>query len=209
VKEALLMLVRYPEPGQTKTKLIPGLGAEGAASLYRLMAGHVAGVVRSVERPDLLRMAYFAPAAKKTLVADWLGDGLDLSAQPEGNKGVKLEAGFARAFAKKAERVVAIGTDCVDVTADLIGEAFDSLAHADAILGPSSTGGVWLIGVTGLFPEMFRDIPWGSDRTFSALLKTLNGAGRNVHLLPELHEIDGPDDLETGTIRRLRRQAGA
>jgi rSAM/selenodomain-associated transferase 1 len=217
VKEALLMFVRYPEPGRTKTRLIPGLGAEGASSFYRLMAEHVARIVRDVERPDLIRMAFFTPPARKADVTEWLGAGFEFSPQPEGNLGVKMEAGFARAFAKKAERVVVIGSDCIDITAPLIREAFDSLAFADAILGPATDGGYWLLGLSRVLPEVFKDIPWSSDRTFSATLAALNAAGRNVHLLPELADrnvhllpeladIDRPEDLESDSVRRLRGQ---
>jgi len=196
------MFVRRPTPGMTKTRLIPALGAEGAAEFYRGMAERVAAVVLAVDRPALRRIAYFDPAGAGEEVATWLGSGFDYVPQPDIALGERLVRGFEDAFEHDAESAVAVGTDCVEITPELLAEAFDAMAgpHGrSAVVGPASDGGYWLIGLRRprpeVFPAVFTGIEWSTPRVTEQTLTRLSAAGATVHLLPELRDIDRPEDL--------------
>jgi uncharacterized protein len=64
----LIIMTKYPEPGQTKTRLIPALGAEGAANLHRKLGLHTVDQVRSYQ-PEI-RYA----GGNQDLMQNWLGD---------------------------------------------------------------------------------------------------------------------------------------
>ena len=53
-KDVLLVFVRHPEPGRTKTRLIPARGPEGAADTYRRITERVVDTVKNTARPDLV-----------------------------------------------------------------------------------------------------------------------------------------------------------
>ncbi len=196
IEEAIFLFLRFPEAGQAKTRLIPELGAQGAADLYRKMAEQVAGVVKDLDRPGLLKVAYYDPADKGREIREWLGNGFHLVAQPGGDLGRRLEDAFVGGFRKGARRIVAIGTDCVEITGEIILEAFEALHEADAAIGPALDGGYYLMGLNRPCHSAFRGIPWSTDKTLRETLARLRGCGLNVRLLPPLMDIDTPEDLK-------------
>jgi glycosyltransferase A (GT-A) superfamily protein (DUF2064 family) len=93
--------------------------------------------------------------------------------------------------------VTAIGTDCVDVTGEILEEAFEALLDdVDASVGPALDGGYYLIGLSRFCGAAFRGIPWSTDRTLLTTLSRLRSCGLRVRLLPPLTDIDRPEDLE-------------
>jgi len=196
LKEVLLLFVRYPEAGRVKTRLIPALGVEGAAALYERMAGEIAGRVAGWQRPGLRRVAVVEPPERTEAIREWLGEGFVAAPQAAGDLGDRLTAAFASAFATGAARVLAIGSDCLDLTPAYLGEAFDALHRVDAVLGPALDGGYTLIGLRRPIPAAFAAIPWSSPDTRTVTLDRLQGAGASVHLLKPLRDIDTADDLD-------------
>ncbi len=194
-EEALFLFLRFPEPGKAKTRLIPELGAERAAEVYRKMAEQVADIVRELDRPGLLKVAYFSPADKGLEIREWLGNGFHFVAQPEGDLGRRLEDAFVGAFRKGARRIIALGTDCVEITGEILSEAFEALHQVDAAIGPALDGGYYLMGLNRPCHSVFRGIPWSTDKTLRETLARLRGCGLNVRLLPPLMDIDTPEDL--------------
>jgi rSAM/selenodomain-associated transferase 1 len=205
--EALLLFLRWPTPGRTKTRLIPALGAEGAARLYRRLAERVADVVRDLERPHLTRYAYFEPVDRESEVAAWMGEAFTPLAQPDADLGPRLVDGFDRAFAAGAERVVAIGSDCVEITPGLLADALDALRTHDAVVGPATDGGYWTIGLARPCPDVFADVPFSSEVTLAATLDRMAEAGLSVASLPTLSDVDRPEDLD-GAARPLTAEGG-
>jgi len=196
MSEVLLLFVRYPEAGRVKTRLIPALGADGAAALYERMAGEVAAHVARLRRPALRRVALVEPPERVAVVGQWLGEGFAAVAQADGDLGARLTAAFSAAFAGGARRVVAIGSDCLDLTPELLHEAFDALCRVDAVVGPALDGGYYLIGLGRAIPAAFAAVPWSSPDTLTATLDRLQAAGAAVHLLRSLRDLDTPGDLD-------------
>ncbi|UCF67281.1 MAG: TIGR04282 family arsenosugar biosynthesis glycosyltransferase [Acidobacteriota bacterium] len=194
--ELLLVFVRSPRPGRVKTRLIARLGAHGAARLYRELAEQVARQAGRLERPGLVQRAVVDPPGAIEEVSAWLGPRFEAVAQRAGDLGERLSGAFEEAFDEGARRVVAIGTDCVDVTPVLLGEAFDELMRADAVLGPALDGGYYLIGLARPFPSAFERIPWSSERTLQVTRERLSDAGARIALLPALRDVDDEADLD-------------
>jgi glycosyltransferase A (GT-A) superfamily protein (DUF2064 family) len=92
--------------------------------------------------------------------------------------------------------VVVIGTDCPELPAALLDEAFRSLERQDLVLGPTHDGGYYLVGLGRLAPEIFRSIPWGSPSVLATTIERASAGGLSVTRLPNLGDLDTPDDLE-------------
>ncbi len=193
-RETLLVFLRHPSPGAVKTRLIPALGPDGAARLYRRIADRVLGEARGLHRADLRRIAWAAPAEQIAAMRTWVGPEFECRAQAQGDLGRRLSTAFGAAFAEGAQSVVAIGTDCPWVTARLLADAFDALRAHDAVLGPALDGGYYLLGLARLLP-VFESIPWSTPETAAVTLARLAKSGARTRELPPLRDIDSPADL--------------
>jgi len=197
--EKLIIFTRYPEPGKTKTRLIPALGPEGAADLQRLMTEYTLQQAKKLSDFSLENLVIeirFAGGDEAKMQA-WLGGGDKITYHPqsEGDLGARMLAAFTDAFNIGMERVIIIGIDSPDLDAARLKQAFDQLQSHDLILGQAADGGYYLIGLRRLIPELFTGIDWGSDRVLFQTLTIAKNLGFPWQLLPELADIDRPEDL--------------
>lgn len=199
-EEMLLIFARYPEPGKVKTRLVPELGRVGAAKAYRGMIEQVVKTVRSLRRSSILPVICVVPADRIPEMVNWLGLDLIYTGQSWGDLGNRLNHAFAWGFAQGAQRVAAIGTDCIELTAELIEKAFDQLQDHDAVLGPASDGGYYLIALRRHEPEAFRDIPWSTGQTLAVTESRLANAGASLCQLQLLKDIDTWEDLQASEL---------
>ena len=196
-KQCLIIFTRYPEPGKTKTRLIPVLGPENAAKLQRQMTEYTLMQSRKLERDlPVLITVYFTGGTQK-LMAEWLGTDISYQPQSEGNLGKRMYAAFAQAFLTGMERVIIIGIDCPDLTSSVLAEGFNALQENDLVLGPAEDGGYYLIGLRSLIAELFGEIKWGTAEVLAKTKKIGNQLNLNIHYLRVLNDVDLPEDLST------------
>ena len=99
------------------------------------------------------------------------------------------------------ERCLLMGSDCPDITPDLLEFSFSTLHKNDIVLGPAYDGGYYLVGInktltTKQITHLFSDIPWGSEKVLPTTLERIKELQLTFQLLPKLHDIDTPDDLQ-------------
>lgn len=193
--EHLLIFTRYPEPGNTKTRLIPALGAVGAAELQRHMTEHTVNWVRQYRQAAPLSVEIRFASGSLAQMQTWLGLDLDYTRQGEGDLGDRLTQAFQTAFEQGQQRVVAIGTDCPDLGMSQLSAAFSHLHQADLVLGPATDGGYYLIGLQRWLPEVFQGIDWGSEQVLQQTLAIAQSLQLAVALLQPLTDIDRPENL--------------
>jgi rSAM/selenodomain-associated transferase 2/rSAM/selenodomain-associated transferase 1 len=187
--DRLILFGRYPIPGRTKTRLIPLLGAARAADLQRDLTERTLRTDRRVAqgRPLCLEACFDGGSLSK--LRRWLGPGLIFSRQSSGDLGERMKAAFLRAFRQGAERVILHGTDIPDLAAHHIHEAYDALKSRDLVLGPSTDGGYWLIGMKKP-ADLFDRKEWGTASVFSQTICAARRQGLSVHVLIPLTDID-------------------
>lgn len=189
----LLVFVKEPRPGQVKTRLARSVGADEAAALYRAMGRRVVDTLR---QGPFATEVHFAPAHAGEPVKTWLGHpGLAFVPQGEGDLGQRLEAAIRSAFRNGASAVAAVGTDTPDLTRERVVDAFERLRDADAVLGPATDGGYYLIALSAPHRDLFHEIPWSTHEVLDATLERARQQGLTVALLPELPDVDRPEDL--------------
>jgi glycosyltransferase A (GT-A) superfamily protein (DUF2064 family) len=105
--------------------------------------------------------------------------------------------GFREAYTMGFKRVALIGSDIPDLRLEFIEEAFTSLKEKDAVIGPSLDGGYYLIGFKDKTSssQVFKGIPWSTERVFEQTTKILEREGLTVHFLKPLRDIDKVEDL--------------
>lgn len=194
---------RYPQPGRTKTRLIPALGARGAAWFQRLMTERTLATLRDWQAAGeagrrSLELRYVGGTVRQ--FQRWLGTGLRYRDQGAGDLGDRLVRAFAEAFAAGAQRVAIVGIDCPELSAARLEAAFAALESAEVALGTATDGGYYLVALRAsarerALPGLFADIDWGSDRVFAQTLERGRSQQLSIRALPPLPDIDRPEDL--------------
>jgi rSAM/selenodomain-associated transferase 1 len=193
--EWLLVFARYPQPGTAKTRLIPALGAQGAAAVHARLTESTLAVARALQRDRGAAVTVCYAGATPAQMQAWLGAQVAYEAQSAGDLGERLRVAFNRAFARGAQRAVAIGTDCPELGSGALAAAFERLRRQDVVLGPAADGGYYLIGLSGLAPELFAGIDWGTARVWQQTAATADRLGLARSQLAVRYDIDRPADL--------------
>ncbi|RMF66016.1 MAG: DUF2064 domain-containing protein [Cyanobacteria bacterium J069] len=201
----LILFSRYPQPGTTKTRLIPHLGEVGAAQLQRQMTEQVLRQVRSLLNsaddnmlPTSVELWFSGGTVAQ--MAAWLGPSWALRPQPSGDLGDRLLMAVQQAIAAGAERVVIIGADCPSLDTQTLRRAFAALREQDLVLGPATDGGYYLIGLRQpsavlSSPFLFTGIDWGTDRVFAQTTAIAQSLRLTIATLDPLTDIDTAADL--------------
>lgn len=181
----LLLFARFPTPGVCKTRLIPALGAEGAAALHRHLTERTVATLR--QSGCRVTLAY--TGAEEAAFAAWLGPDVALVEQVAGDLTAKLMACLDPA------PVIFFGADTPDLELRHIEQAIAALQTHDVVIGPADDGGYYLIGMRAPLPQLLTDMPWSTDRVLPETLARLGQMGIEPVLLETLADCDRPEDL--------------
>ncbi len=193
--DRIIIFGRYPQPGKTKTRLIPALGPVGAAELQRQLTEKTLSTVQRAAYQQGITVEVCIEGGTEGQIRRWLGKDVYLSHQSAGNLGRKMHRAFIEAFDRGDNRVLLLGTDISDLTSRTLTRAFDILAEKDLVLGPSTDGGYWLMGLKQPV-DLFRDVLWGSEKVLKQTLSLAKHHTLEFELLPSLTDIDTEDDLK-------------
>ena len=198
----IVVIAKAPQPGRVKTRLIPALGAEGAAALAArmlactLVAAFEAAGAADTADPALGVVELCASPAPGDPA--WQGvvvpAGLRWSAQGEGDLGARM-AGAARRVLAGGERVLLIGTDCPALDAACLRTAAEALDEVEAVIVPSFDGGYVLLGLRRFDPSLFEGIAWSTPTVAAETRARIAALAWSCRELPALHDIDVPADL--------------
>lgn len=191
----LIIFTRTPRPGAVKTRLIPVLGAAGAAALHaRLVERTLATARAAALGPTEL---HCAPDCDDPFVRDCANRyGVSLNPQVEGDLGARMAFAFRQAL-QRSRRALVIGTDCAVLTAAHLHEARRALRESvDAVVLPAEDGGYALIGLSRYDPRVFADIAWGGAGVMNQTRNRLSELGWRWRELETLWDVDRPDDYQ-------------
>jgi uncharacterized protein len=183
IQPRLVLFARYPAPGQAKTRLIPALGADGAAAVHRALTERTLACLAAAGEVELR-----FTGADSAAFAAWLGD-VALVAQIEGGLTERLIA------ALDPPPVIFFGADTPDLTADIVEAAVRALETHDGVIGPAEDGGYYSIGLAAPHPALFERIDWSTERVFAQTMAKAKALGLDFAVLPRLADCDRPEDL--------------
>lgn len=190
----IVIFAKAPQPGFAKTRLIPVLGAQGAADLARWM---LVQTVRKALAAGLgpVELCVTPSAADPVWQTLALPEAVQWSDQGEGDLGEKMARAAQRVLESGAS-VLLIGTDCPQLNVDHLRQAAGALGQADAALLPTFDGGYALLGLNRFHRSLFAAIGWSTAAVASETLDRFGQLGWAVHRQPMLHDIDEPADLQ-------------
>lgn len=193
--ERVILFTRYPEPGRTKTRLIPALGMEGAADLQRQMTEYIFSQLKVLQQNRTVNIEVRYDGGNRNDMEQWLSSDINLLPQGQGNLGNKLQRCFTDAFSAKMKRVVIVGADCPALSSEIIEKSLDILTQNDLVLGPAQDGGYYLVGLSQPIPSLFDNIPWGTDQVLDTTLTRAKKINVTISLLEPLADVDRPEDI--------------
>ena len=194
----ILVFARAPVAGRCKTRLIPALGANGAASLHRalvrrtLAAACASGVAVELWCAPDTRHGFFTACRREF--------GVRLRRQPGGDLGRRMALALDRALRDGAGAVVLAGSDCPGFTPRDFTDALAALATHDCVLTPSSDGGYVLIGARHVERRALAGIAWSSGRELAQTRGRLRRLGQTLSEEAPLMDIDTPQDYKSARL---------
>ena len=192
---ALVILTKAPEPGQSKTRLVPPLSFDEAAELARaLLLDQLKNLARFTAAQ--LFIAFTPPSATSFFEA-LLPRKASCFCQQGDLLGDRMRHAFDVLFSKGFRRVLLIGGDLPPVPLETLADAVAVLENksSEVVLGPSLDGGYYLVGMSRLIPEIFEGILWSQPDVLTLTTVKLVSLNTKYKLISPWYDIDTADDL--------------
>ena len=191
----LIIFIKYPEAGKVKTRLASDIGQEKAAQIYSFMAETI--IEKTLDLTNYSTIIFYDPPDKEEEIKKWVNKReVEYSPQNGSTLGERISNAFEMVFSSGTSRAIIIGSDCIDVSKDIINLAMESLENKDVILGPAEDGGYYLLGLNRHMPEIFENIEWSTANVLNQTIERINENKLKYKLLKTLKDVDTVDDLE-------------
>ena len=187
-KNALILFIKTPIPGQVKTRLQPHITEDQSAELY---SAFIKDLDHTFHIQDEFVCWYaVAPENFDKNILDQLvhlnnyffQDGVDL--------GERMHHAFQTLFSKRYEKIVLIGSDLPTISVDIVSQALQDLTNNECVIGPSKDGGYYLIALSKLYSDLFKNLPWSSTDILQKTIEIIENKDLRYTILSEFEDID-------------------
>jgi rSAM/selenodomain-associated transferase 1 len=199
----IAVMAKASVPGRTKTRLTPPLTATEAAAFNTAFLKDVSANLLAAAQGVAVHgcaihgyMAYGPPGTQQFFIDHLPGEiGLIESWLP--NFGDCLFEAIGGLFAAGHASAVVLNSDSPTLPTSLLVETAEVLARPGdrAVLGPSTDGGYYLLGIKQTHRRLFDDIDWSTDRVAGQTLARAQEIGLDVHCLPAWYDVDDSQSL--------------
>ncbi len=191
--QALIIFVKNPIEGQVKTRIARTTGDARAVEIYRELLHYTHDVAESLPADDYHKTVYYGDQVNP----NDLWNGWTKALQPQdGDLGDRMKQAFREQFALGAARVVIIGSDCLALQPAHLEAAFAALGTHDVVIGPSTDGGYYLLGMNTLQEQIFDGMPWSQPELLDRTKAVLREENVSLALLKPLTDIDEWEDYQ-------------
>lgn len=188
--EALLIIfTRNPEPGKVKTRLAKDVGDIAAFKIYNFLLEHTVSVTRNLA---VSKEVYYSEAIAENDI--WKSEIYAKKLQQGKGLGERMKNAFKEGFNIGYKNIIIIGSDLYDLQREDLEKAFELLKEKNAVIGPATDGGYYLLGMNQLFPEVFEEKEWGTSSVLEDTLKDLKE--KNIGLLEARNDVDYYSDIK-------------
>ena len=195
LNRCLIAFVKYPQPGQVKSRLANDFDSDFATFLYKAF---VLDILECAMKGNWQLRIFFYPPEKETEIKETFGNDHEYRPQRGADLGTRMKSAFIDCFSEGFKSVVLIGSDFPDLPLKIIEDAFALLdSPSDAVIGPTVDGGYYLIGFRydTFLPAIFDGLIWSTASVFLETLKILHAYGRQTEIIQEWRDVDTRDDL--------------
>jgi rSAM/selenodomain-associated transferase 1 len=186
----LIIFYRNPELGKVKTRLAATLGDSSALAIYLFMVAHTKAITKSILPDKAVFYSHHIDTEDNwdnAVYQKHLQSGIDL--------GERMFNAFRNGFQSGYRSICIIGTDCLELTADSIKDAFAKLQSNDTVIGPARDGGYYLLGMNTNHTELFQNKLWSTSTVYASTLCDFNMLRLKFFELPVLTDVDEEKDL--------------
>jgi rSAM/selenodomain-associated transferase 1 len=191
MKEGIIIFQKNAVLGKVKTRLAATIGNQKALEAYQQLVNYTHKIISQSPAQKVL---FFS----NSIDIDLSNYSLDYRFELQSGKelGEKMSNSFRQLFEEEFESLIIIGTDCAEITTELIAEAFEALKKREVVIGPAHDGGYYLLGMRKYIPGLFRDIPWSTDQVTNQTKDYLTANNLSFSILPTLSDVDLAEDWE-------------
>ncbi len=190
----VIVFAKDPQPGQVKTRLFGRFTPDEAAGLYRAFISDTLTKARTIHAGA--HILCYTPSTAEASLREVAGPDWNLVPQSDADLGSRMSTALRQSLETGAHRVILIGTDIPSLPSAHLTSAFDALDHHDVVLGPSTDGGYYLVGVTDDHPSIFEDIEWSTHHVFAQTVERVQTAGLKLDLIPPWYDVDTPEEVD-------------
>lgn len=188
---ALIIIAKYPEKKSVKTRLKGLMPDDKRLELYVTLLNQTMQKLGAI--PGVDTFIAFAPETAGEYFSRF---NVRLIPLQEGDLGAGMFHAFREVFNAGYKKAALVGVDIPDISSLIILDAFDALSGSDLVYGPAKDGGYYLVGMRKLIGEVFKDVPWSSEKTLEKSLHQAGRYGHSVSLTETLNDIDTIDDAK-------------
>ena len=188
---ALIIFVKNPIPGKTKTRLAASVGDEMALRMYGILTAWTREQTQQL--PGVTRYLYYSDQIDQQDA--WPAADFSKRLQQGAGLGERMRHALEEVAAAGHRRTIIIGTDCPGVTTPYLRTAFQQLIANDVVIGPALDGGYTLLGIAGdSIPDLFSGVAWSSETVLAQTIVLAKAAGKTFTQLPALSDVDYLED---------------
>ena len=198
MKPCVIVFAKNPVPNQVKTRLVPTLSPEQAATLYTAFLTDWCETLAKLLGVDLI-IAYTPAEARPDLQA-LIGDNALYIPQIDADLGERLTSATQWATEQGYTKILLVGSDSPTLPISYISKALTLLDSRDIVIGPSTDGGYYLIGFSATniavtVPFIFEEIAWSTTNVLQQTVTRIQSRKATIGLLPPWYDIDTAEDL--------------
>ena len=190
--DTLLVVAKQLAPGQTKTRLCSSLTSFQAAELYECFLRDTLDAMREV--PGVEPVIGYLPDDAQDYFHQLAPD-MSLIRQRGSSLGERLDDLLKQALNGGSQKAVVMDSDSPTLPADYLSMAFEQLTETDVVLGPTTDGGYYLIGVKQPQPRLLRQVQMSTSHVLADTLALAKASKLSISLLPSWYDIDTIADL--------------
>ena len=190
MNSVLIIFVKNPVLGKVKTRLADALGEANALLIYQKLLQHTCLVTTNI---FLDKYVFYMEYINRNDL--WKNELYEKELQAGNDLGERMKNAFELLFKKGYKEVVIIGSDCYELTEEIIMNAFDQLRQKNVVIGPAKDGGYYLLGMNVFIPQLFTGKSWSTNKVFQETLAEIKSSNYSLHRLPVLNDVDTPADV--------------
>jgi uncharacterized protein len=180
--------------GKVKSRLAKDTSAEHALNVYKALLLLTYHELEKLNQIDIL--IYYSDFIELDSISS-VSKRYKTKIQVGSDLGERIKNAFQEVFEMGYEHAVIIGTDCPEIKASIIENAFEGLINNhEAVLGVARDGGYYLLGLNSVQPEIFVDMEWSTSFVAQETLLRLRKKGIEAVKLPILRDLDTLEDWE-------------
>ena len=185
---AVVIFMKYPCPGQVKTRLGLKIGNKNVAELYKIFVALTFDLVKNFENTEIY-IAY-SPKDRRAEILDMLPKSFKHFPQEGEDLGQRMLAAFETCFRLGTKKVIILGSDSPTLPLKFIEEAITQLEDNDLVLGPCEDGGYYLIGLKKIYAGLFKNVQWSSSTVLVTTIQRACEMKIKYSLLPVWYDVD-------------------